>query len=55
MHKIYIVATMGYGLGSDDLEELTYYNKNIQEMDNIKQDSLKKTISLNGDIPEEID
>tara|TARA_B100000212_G_C27231884_1_gene471989 strand:- start:349 stop:486 length:138 start_codon:yes stop_codon:yes gene_type:complete len=33
---------MGYGLGSDDLEELAYYNKNIQEMDNIKQDFLKK-------------
>tara|TARA_Y100000589_G_C26862155_1_gene510377 strand:+ start:212 stop:352 length:141 start_codon:yes stop_codon:yes gene_type:complete len=46
---------MGYGLGSEDLKELAYYNKNIQEMDDIKQDSLKKTISLNGDIPEGID
>ena len=37
-HKIYIAATMGYGLGSEDPEELAYYemiknqkvkNKNI--------------------------
>ena len=26
-HKIYLAATMGYGLGSDDPEEITYYNK----------------------------
>ena len=25
--KIYIAATMGYGLGSDDLEEIAFYNK----------------------------
>ena len=25
-HKIYIAATMGYGLGSEDPEELTYYH-----------------------------
>ena len=24
-HKIYIAATMGYGLGSKDPEELAYY------------------------------
>ena len=24
-HKIYIAATMGYGLGSEDPEELAYY------------------------------
>ncbi len=29
-HKIYIAAIMGYGLGSDDLEELSYYNE-VQE------------------------
>ena len=37
-HKIYIAATMGYGLGSEDPEEISYYemikneilkNKNI--------------------------
>ena len=27
MHRIYLAATMGYGLGSDDPEELTFYNK----------------------------
>ena len=26
-HKIYIAATMGYGIGSEDPEELAYYNK----------------------------
>ncbi len=26
MHKIYLDATMGYGLGFDDPEELAYYN-----------------------------
>ena len=26
-HKIYLAATMGYGLGSDDPEEIAYYNK----------------------------
>jgi len=25
-HKIYLAATMGYGLGSEDPEELSYYN-----------------------------
>ncbi len=24
-HRIYIAATMGFGLGSEDPEELTYY------------------------------
>jgi len=27
MHRIYIAATMNYGLDSDDPEELTYNNK----------------------------
>ena len=25
-HKIYLAAKMGYGLGSEDAEELSYYN-----------------------------
>ena len=25
-HKIYIAATMGYGLGSEDPDELAYYD-----------------------------
>ena len=36
-HKIYIAATMGYGLGSEDPEELAYYNKIREEM---KKDSM---------------
>jgi hypothetical protein len=27
MHRIYLTAAMNYGLGSDDPEELAYYNK----------------------------
>ncbi len=30
---------MGYGLGSDDPEELDYYNKVKKEMEEIKNDS----------------
>ena len=26
-HKIYLAGTMGYGLGSDDPEEVAYYDK----------------------------
>ena len=52
MHKIYIAATMNYGLGSDDPVELTYYNKIRKEMDDMKKQSVKKGISLNWDTPE---
>ena len=52
MHRIYLAATMRYGLGSDDSEELAYYNWLIKEMDNMKNDSIKKGIPLNWDIPE---
>ena len=51
MHKIYIAATMNYGLGSDDPEELTYYNKIRKEMDDMKKQPIKKGISLNWDTP----
>ncbi len=30
--KIYLAATMGYGLGSDEPEEVAYYNKIREEM-----------------------
>ena len=43
MHRIYLAATMNYGLGSDDPEELAYYNK------------IKKEIPLNWYAPEGID
>ena len=52
MHKIYIAATMNYGLGSDDPEELSYYNKIRKEMDDMKKQPIKKGISLNWDTPE---
>ena len=52
MHKIYIAATMNYGLGSDDPEELAYYNKIRKEMDDMKKQPIKKGISLNWDTPE---
>ena len=46
MHRIYLAATMNYGLGSDDPEELAYYNKIKKEMD-MKKQSIKKRVSLN--------
>ena len=55
MHKIYIAATMNYGLGSDNSEELTYYNKIRKEMEDMKKDSVKKGIPLKLDNPEVID
>ena len=36
--KIYLAATMNYGLGSDDPEELAYYNKIRKEMDDMKKE-----------------
>ena len=55
MHKIYIAATMNYGLGSDDPEELAYYNKIRKKMDDMKRQTIKKGISLNWDTPEVMD
>ncbi len=55
MHKIYLAATMNYGLGSDDSEELAYYNKIRKEMKDMKKDPIKKGIALNWHIPEEIE
>ena len=55
MHRIYLAATMGYRLGSDDPEELSYYNKIRKEMDKMKKQPIKKGISLNWDIPEGMD
>ena len=46
---------MGYAIGSDDPEELAYYNCLIKEMDDMKKDSIKKGIPLNWDIPEGLD
>ena len=55
MHRIYLAATMGYCLGSDDPEELAYYNWLRQEMDDMKKDEVKKGIPFNWDIPERMD
>ncbi len=46
-HRIYLAATMNYGLGSEDQEELAYYNKIRKEMDDMKKQQIKKGISLN--------
>ena len=55
MHRIYLAATMGYGLGSDDPEEITYYKKLKKEMDDMKRDVVKKGIPLTWDNPGEKD
>ena len=52
MHRIYLAATMGYGLGSDDSEELSYYNKIRKEMEDMKKDQVKKGIPLSFEINE---
>ena len=55
MHKIYLAATMNYGLGSDDPEELAYYNKIRKEMDDMKKEPVKKGIPFNCDTPDRMD
>ena len=52
MHRIYLAATMNYGLGSNDPEELAYYNKIRKEMDAMKKEPFKRGIPLNWDNPE---
>ena len=49
MHKIYLAATMNYGLGSYDPEELAYYNKIKKDMANMKKEPVKKGLPLNWD------
>ena len=55
MHRIYLAATMKYGLGSNDPEELAYYNKIREEMDDMKKDAVKKGIPLDWDTLEVMD
>ena len=55
IHRIYLAATMNYGLGSDDPEELAYYNKLRKEMDKMEKDAVKKGIPLTWDIPDGMD
>ena len=42
-HKIYIAATMGYGLGSEDPEEVSYYKQIKEEM---KRDREKRNLGI---------
>ena len=51
IYRIYLAATMNYGLGSNDPEELTYYNKIRKEMNDMKIEPVKKGIPLNWDNP----
>ena len=53
MHRIYIAATMNYGLGSDDPDELAYYNKIRKDIENMKKEPIKKGIPINWDTPME--
>ena len=55
MHRIYLAATMNYGLGSDDSEELAYYNKIRKEMNEMKKDPIKKVITFSWNISEKIE
>ena len=55
IHRIYIAATMNYGLGSDNPEEIAYYNKIKKQIEDMKKDSVKQGIPLNWDTPEGID
>ena len=55
MHRIYLAATMGYGLGSDDPEEIAYYRKLRKEIVEMKKDMFKKGIPLTWDIPDGMD
>ncbi len=55
MHRIYLAATMNYGLGSDDPEELAYYNKIRKDMDDMKNEPVKKGIPLYWDTSERMD
>ena len=42
---------MNYGLGSEDPEELAYYNKIRKEMADMKKEPVKKRMPLNWDTP----
>ena len=55
MQRIYLAATMNYSLGSDNPEELEYYNKIKKEMADMKKETVKKGIPLNLDTPEGMD
>ena len=47
MHRIYMAATMNYGLASNDPEELAYLNKIRKKMKDMKKEPIKKGVILN--------
>ena len=55
MHRIYLAATMNYGHGSNDTEELAYYNKIRKEMNDMQKDPVKKGILLDWNTSEGMD
>ena len=55
IHRIYLAATMNYGLGSNDPEEMAYYKKIRKEMNDMKKKPIKKGITFNWNITEEIE
>ncbi len=55
MHRIYLAATMNYGLGSEDPEELAFYNKIRKDVDDMKKKPVKKGIPLYWDTSNEIE
>ena len=42
-----MAATMNYGLGSDDPEELAFYNKIRKEMEDMKKEPVIKGVHFN--------
>ena len=54
MHRIYIAATMKYGLGSNDPEELAFFNKIRKKMEDMKKEPIKKGVILNWNTAEEL-
>ncbi len=55
MQRIYLAAIMNYGLGSDDPKEVAYFNKIRKEMEDMKNEPIKKGITLNYSFPEEME
>ena len=55
LHRIYLAATMNYALGSDDQEEMDYYNKIRKDIYDMKNKSIKKGIAFNWDLPKGVD
>jgi len=47
-----MAATLRYDLGSDDPEELVYFNKIRKEIDDMKKEPIKKGIILNWNTAE---